>query len=98
MLQSAWKNVCIFGIFLLFYYFYLFGNLLTHIFAVEKVDWTSKEETAQEFLGWIIDLVSFNGCYIPSSFNLLVQGFIPIRKEAGMSFSICKVISSNRIF
>eukprot|EP00026_Physarum_polycephalum_P006076 Phypoly_transcript_06117.p1 GENE.Phypoly_transcript_06117~~Phypoly_transcript_06117.p1 ORF type:complete len:564 (-),score=86.10 Phypoly_transcript_06117:62-1753(-) len=42
-----------------------------------KLEWTASESSAQEFLDCIVNLVTYNGCYLPSCFQILVQGFIP---------------------
>jgi len=44
---------------------------------LNNLEWTTNEKSAQELLDCIVNLVSYNGCYIPSSFQLLVQGFTP---------------------
>jgi len=60
---------------------------------LEKFDWTSTEATAKDFLASIINLVSYNGCYIPACFNLLVQGFIPKQTDAGYDLESSDKIS-----
>jgi RNA polymerase I-specific transcription initiation factor RRN3 len=60
---------------------------------LENFDWASNEKNALEFLDCIVNLVSFNGCYIPSCFQLLVQGFIPKQKDADYDLELSDKIS-----
>lgn len=59
--------------------------LFSFLCVVQKYDWTSNEQSAQEFLDCIVNFVTYNGCYIPACFQILVQGFIPKKsnKDAG---------------
>lgn len=48
---------------------------------LQKYNWTSNEQSAQEFLDCIVKFVTYNGCYIPACFQILVQGFIPKKSK-----------------
>lgn len=54
--------------------------------TAELYNWAISEAQAKEFLTDIVNLVSFNGCYVPTAFKVLVQGFIPQQKDAGIFY------------